>query len=422
MKKKLFAPLLAALIMTSAVNIQAADFDILHEDSTVLNQEESDAEAAEPVSGSDAELPEPAAGDEEALPKGMCRSYLTGMIVPTEIGRARPMALMIENDLEAVKWQRGTSYADVMYEARVEGGITRIEALFEDYKKPDMIMPIRSCRPQFLYYSREFKAFYGHYGQVIYAVQILQMPETFDVAGLPYGEDGQVYSLLDGSSAYKRDHSGVTGIFTNYNMLHSFFEMCGWGTDYPEDYKGHYQFASDNEIICPEDGEDALVVIPGFVSNHARFDYNEEDQLYYRSEFGDPQVDHLTDKQLAFKNILIQIGPSYSFDGKYIFTDPVNEGKAGEGWYITNGKAERITWQKENWNASDPIIDTVTAANYKFDIRDCDFNVTRYYDMDGNEIKLNQGKTFVEIVREEDASKLVISDDPDIDTYVIDGM
>ena len=42
--------------------------------------------------------------------------------------------------------------------------------------------------------------------------------------------------------------------------------------------------------------------------------------------------------------------------------------------------------------------------------------------MDGNEIKLNQGKTFVEIVRDEDASKLVISDDPDIDTYVIDGM
>ena len=437
MKKKLFVSLLTALIMTSAVTVHAAGVRDLLEDSTVLFADESDvtesdlemsaAEAAESDSESNAEIAESVLSDaeaveEEGLPAGMCRSYLTGMIVPTEIGRARPMALMIENDLEAVKWQRGTSYADVMYEARVEGGITRIEAIFEDYKKPQMIMPIRSCRPQFLYYSREFKAFYGHYGQVIYAVPILQQSETYDVAGIPYGEDGQEYSLLDGSSAYKRDHAGVTGIFTTYEMLHGFFERCGWDTKYPEDYKGHYLFAEDNETVNLDDGQDALVVIPGFVSNHARFDYDETDGLYYRSEFGDPQVDHLNDQQLAFKNILIQIGPSYDFDGKYLFTDPVNQGQAGEGWYITNGKAERITWQKENWSADDPVVISVGSANYTFDVRDCDFNVTRYYDMDGNEIKLNQGKTFVEIVRDEDASKLVISDDPDIDTYVIDGM
>ena len=34
--------------------------------------------------------------------------------------------LMIENDADAVAWQHGTSYADVMYEAMVEGAITRM--------------------------------------------------------------------------------------------------------------------------------------------------------------------------------------------------------------------------------------------------------------------------------------------------------
>ena len=67
-------------------------------------------------------------------PEEMCRSYLTGKQVPVSIGRKRPVGLMIENDADAVKWQRGTSYADVMYEAMVEGGITRLEGFFENYR------------------------------------------------------------------------------------------------------------------------------------------------------------------------------------------------------------------------------------------------------------------------------------------------
>ena len=73
-----------------------------------------------------------------------CQSYLTGRQVPVSIGRKRPVGLMIENDADAVRWQRGTSYADVMYEAMVEGGITRMEGFFEDYQDASMIMPIRS--------------------------------------------------------------------------------------------------------------------------------------------------------------------------------------------------------------------------------------------------------------------------------------
>ncbi len=352
----------------------------------------------------------------------LCKSYLTGKSVPVSIGRQRPTALMIENDANAVEWQRGTSSADIMYEAMVEGGITRMEGIFEDYKDVEMIMPIRSCRPQFVYYSREFNAYYGHYGQVIYAVPILQMGESLDFAGIPFGEDGQQYTLNDGSAAFRRDHEGVTGIFTNYDMIHNMISNFGWDTNYPEGYEGHYRFAEDGEEVYLENGQTALTVLPGFTNNHARFDFNEDTGLYYRSEFGAPQVDHLNDRQLSFKNIIIQIGPSHMLDDHYLFTDPAINGEAGEGWFITNGRAERITWQKENWSWDDPVLTTITAAKYAFDVRSCDFHITRYYDMDGNEIKLNQGKTFVEIVRDSDASKVVISDDPSIDSSIIDSL
>lgn len=352
----------------------------------------------------------------------MCASYLTGQQVPTSIGRQRPVALMIENDSAAVEWQRGTSSASIMYEAMVEGGITRMMGIFEDFKDTSMIMPIRSSRPYYVYYAREFNAYYGHFGQVVYAVPILQLDGTCDIAGIPTGEDGLDYRLNDGSASYVRDHNDVTGIYTNYDLLQTTINNSGWSRDYAPGYTGHYQFAADGEEINLEGGQIARVVLPGFVYNHPRFDYNESDKLYYRSEFGSPQVDGLNGQQLAYKNIILQMCPSEMLDDHYLWTDPVNHGEGGEGWFITNGRAEKITWRKENWYSEDPVLTTITSAKTSFDVRECDFNVTRYYDMNGNEIRLNQGKTFVEIIRNQDASKVVITDNPDVDSHIIDSL
>ena len=357
-----------------------------------------------------------------AMAEETCASYLTGMQVPSYIGRTRPTALMIENDADAVAWQHGTSYADVVYEAMVEGAITRMMGIYENLEGVSMVMPIRSCRPYYVYFAREFNAHYGHYGQVVYAVPVLQLPTTDDIAGIPYGEGGQDYQLHDGSAAYIRDHEGVTGIYTNKELLDGVINSSEWKTEYASGYNGHYQFAADGEVVNLDNGQIAKVVIPGFVYNHCRFDYNEGDGLYYRSEFGSPQIDQLNGQQLAYKNIIIQECPSQLADEHYLWTDPVNGYDGGTGWYITNGRAEKITWKKENWSADDPIETTVTTPNCAWDVRECDFNVTRYYDANGNEIRLNQGKTFVEIVRNQDDPKVVISDDPSIDTSIIDGL
>ncbi len=222
-----------------------------------------------------------------------CTSYLTGKTVSTSIGRTRPTALMIENDADAVAWQHGTSYADVMYEAMVEGAITRMMGIFENLEGVSMVMPIRSSRPYYVYYAREFNAHYGHYGQVVYAVPLLQLPTTDDIAGIPYGEGGQEYQLHDGSAAYVRDHEGVTGIYTNKELLDGVISSSGWSTEYASGYTGHYQFAGEGEVVTLDNGQIAKVVLPGFTYNHARFDYNDADGLYYRSEFGAPQVDQL---------------------------------------------------------------------------------------------------------------------------------
>lgn len=366
---------------------------------------------------------EDAGADAAASGDQMVASYLTGKQVPASIGRKRPLAIMMENTPDAIP-QYGIEHAEIVYEAMVEGSITRLMGIFEDYQNVDRIGTVRSCRPYYVYFAREFNAYYAHYGQVVYAVPVLQMGSTADIAGLPYGEDGQDYTLNDGSAAFYRgdDRPAPHNVFTNYSMIQDVVQKSGWTTDYASGYQGHYQFAQDGQEVNLDKGQIAKAVIPGFVYNHARFDYHEDDKLYYRSEFGSPQVDGTTGNQLAYKNILIQECPSTMFDEHYLWTDPTGAGQGGTGWYITNGRAEKITWQKENWSDSDPIETNMTSINTSVDVRECDFNVTRYYDADGNEITLNQGKTFVEVVRNQDDPLIVLSDDPSIDTSIIDSL
>ena len=94
---------------------------------------------------------------------GQVRSYLTGEWVDASYGRQRPVAVMIENTKVCLP-QYGIGNAGVIYECVVEGGITRMMALFDDYSGLDQIGNIRSSRPYFVYFASEYDAIYMHAG------------------------------------------------------------------------------------------------------------------------------------------------------------------------------------------------------------------------------------------------------------------
>ena len=202
-----------------------------------------------------------------------CKSYLTGETVSVSVGRKRPVALMLNNIYDAIP-QYGIENAAIVYEAEVEGLITRLMGIFEDYKDVDRIGSIRSCRPYFIYYAREFNAMYGHFGQAIYAIPVLQLPTTANISGIPeYG------LAADGELAYYRsdDRPSPHNVFTNYNMLKDSIKSYGYSRKYNDGYTGHYKFAEDGQQVNLDKGFIAKVVLPGYTYNHARFDYHPED-------------------------------------------------------------------------------------------------------------------------------------------------
>ncbi len=73
---------------------------------------------------------------------------------------------MTENTKAALP-QYGINSAGVLYEAPVEGSITRMMAIYEDYADLTQMGNVRSCRPYYAQFAAEFDAIYVHFGQSV---------------------------------------------------------------------------------------------------------------------------------------------------------------------------------------------------------------------------------------------------------------
>ncbi len=319
-----------------------------------------EAETAVPtiVLATEAEEQETAAWEPEERVEvdGKIRSYLTGEMVDVEKANRRPIAIMMSNDKEALP-QYGINRAGVVYEAPVEGAMNRYMAIIEDFDDLDRIGSVRSCRTYYTYFAREFDAIYAHFGQSTFAEPYLKNVDNIN------GVEGV------GGNAYYRsnDKKAPHNAYASASKLKNTIEKLGYRTEYSDSYDGHFRFANGTTQV-QLDGQDAYKVVPGYSFNEPWFEYNEDDGLYYRYQYGAPHKG--SEGQIAVKNIIIQ----YAEWGYYATTQylNINLHTGREGYYITNGKAIPITWKKDG-----------------------EFGVTHYYDLDGNEITLNKGKTWV---------------------------
>lgn len=303
------------------------------------------------------------------VPEGMIKSCLTGEYVSEAAGRRRPVAVMLNNIREAVP-QTGISHAGVIYEAPVEGGITRLMGIFEDYDGLEKIGSVRSCRDYFIFYAAGFDAVYAHYGQSAYAEQYLAMDEVNNLSGLSgYGE-----------TVYYRssDRNPPHNAYTSAAGIQAGIERCGYRTGYGDGYAGAWRFYEPGTDTAPAGGVPANTVTPGYGYNEPWFSYDAQTKQYLRFQYGEPHIDDMDGSQLSVKNILLQYsGWQYYDENGYLNIDVTTP---GAGKYITDGTAVDVTWSKDGlWGA------------------------THFYGADGQEITLNPGKTWVCVILDADA-------------------
>ncbi len=301
---------------------------------------------------------------------GKIRSYLTGEMVDVKKANRRPLAIMMSNDKEAMP-NYGINRAGVVYEAPVEATMNRYMAIIEDYDDLDRIGSVRSCRTYYVYFAREFDAIYAHFGQSTFAKPYLKYIDNIN------GIEGI------GSVAYYRskDKKSPHNAYGSFEGIQKAIKQLGYSQEYSDSYQGHYRFVVDGAQINLENSLEAYKVLPGYAYNKPSFVYNEEDGLYHRYQYGD--VHRGNEGPIAVKNIIFQ----YCAFGYYATTQYRNvDVHTGQyGYYITNGRAIPITWEKDG-----------------------DFGVTHYYNAEHEEIILNQGKTWVCIIPTSDFGKTEI--------------
>ncbi len=300
---------------------------------------------------------------------GRVRSYLTGDWVDAKYGRQRPVAVMIENT-KACLPQYGIGNAGVIYECVVEGGITRMMAIFDDYSGLDQIGNIRSSRPYYVYFASEYDAIYMHAGGNPAAFELIDDKNLVD------NLNALTLEGKKGSSASYRTGKSEHTLYTNSDGIDIGIKKLGYDTTLPSNYEPHFKFAEDGNTL--ESGKDCQAIQLYYYTNKPYWIYNEDDGLYYRYEFNQKQVDAISGQQLTAKNIIIQNVDWWTYEGSQ-YLGYLLSYNTGTGKFISNGKMIDIVWSKDG-----------------------DTDVTHYYDLNtGEEIQLNVGTTWIQACQKE---------------------
>lgn len=300
-------------------------------------------------------------------------SYLTGEYIDAKRAERRPVAVMYNNIINAIP-HSGISNADVLYESPVEGSITRIMGIFDNYDKLKKIGSVRSCRIYYCRFALEWDAIYCHYGQSKYALDFLKSDKIDNVGS--YNAGNYFYRTSDRVAPHN--------CFTSGKEINDAIKSLGYRKKYNKDYNGKFQFTHPETQVELNSTKKASKVALGYPVNQPWFEYNAENGQYYRYQYGDKHIDDQNNEQLHCSNIIIQfVNATLYPDGKSL--DMTLTGQ-GSGWFVTRGKAEKVTWKKEEQNGQ-----------------------TKYFDKDGKEITLNTGKTWICMVLNEYADDVKIS-------------
>ncbi len=298
--------------------------------------------------------------------EGEVYSALNGTVISETSAAQRPLAVMVDN-FYAARPQAGLNAADIVYEAYVEGRITRYMAVFQSHLA-ELIGPIRSARPYYLRLAMEYDAYYAHVGGSMQAMTDIINFQMADVDGLASGK----------STFWRKKHKKIPN-----NMYASSDSLIDWANrrKYRTEAKfDSWKFGDDYgaqdaakltafEITYRQGkGEnDKFHYVPGF-------DYDKKSGKYLRKLNGEPYLDEVTEEQLFADSIIIQCAKTRVIDSYgRLAIDVVGSGK---GHYLYDGVAIPITWKKDSKRAR-----------------------TRYYTSDGEELVLKRGKIWVQLVK-----------------------
>lgn len=284
---------------------------------------------------------------------------LTGVPVDDAADLDRSALVIKIDNVEAARPQAGITSADIVFEERVEGNVTRLLAVFHS-EVPDLVGPVRSTR------STDFDLV-TMFGRPAYASSGGNSGVMSNFAGVDVIDVGH----NQGGTGFERE-SGRTAPHNLMATPSALYERAGDGATVRPSPVFAYREPAD---ALPADATPATTVGFGFGGSEiSRFDWDDAEGVWLRSQRGTSHVD-VAGTTLAPVNIVV-IQMTYTFGNPVGISNPhgITTGE-GTAMVFTDGHVISGTWSRPT--AADP-----------FDLRDAA----------GQPIGLTPGQTFVELV------------------------
>lgn len=243
----------------------------------------------------------------------------------------RLFAVVVENSPE-VRPASGLSFADLAFEAPTEGGITRILAFYRE-NAASKIGPVRSARPYFVDWAAGLGAVFGHSGGSAEAL------EKITALGGAFRDLNEFYN----EKYFWRDKSRPAphNLFTSTVLLGDAARNKNWD-DTPPDYG--WAVKSDAAVSAPP--QTARIEIDfSFDAFAATYEYDAGEKIYKRSVVGKADIDPLTKKQVAAKNVVVLYTHSRVIDPKLLTIELETLG-SGQAVIFRGGQILHARWQK----------------------------------------------------------------------------
>jgi hypothetical protein len=287
----------------------------------------------------------------------------------------RPVAVMV-NNIRAALPQSGLSQADIIYELPVEGGITRLMAVFSDYSKIQSVGSVRSCRHDYVELVLPLNAIYVHFGWSTMGKTAVEKYGVDNINGISMSNTA-FYFDKERSQTKSSEHCW----FTSAEYIQKGIDQCGYSTE-TDPLDPIFRFAAPGENVLAGKTAATNVTVPLSGAVTATFTYDSTSGMYKKGQFGQDHIDSLTGKAVEVKNVFLMYTDVATIDAsghKEIALE------SGTGYYLSNGVSVPVTFRKNGVN--DPV---------------------KVYDESGQEIEVNAGKSWFCVIPKEEKSGLVM--------------
>jgi len=315
-------------------------------------------------------------GSNNNLPvgQGSFINPLTGLRTVNDVSRNRPVAVSISNQRGALPTNatNGISQADIVYELLVEGGITRMIGLYQDFSNVGVVGSIRSARHYTVQIAEAYDAMFLHAGGSPLGFEEIDNREitSFDEVR---GIRNQIFS---------RDVNRIPGqtVLQYHSCITSGARFMQWlpkydiRTEHSNNFRHTLSFTS-NPI---PNGDRAREVGLKFSSaKDSIFIYEEAQNLYYMAQFGSFFKDANNNDQVAFTNLLILEIPIADLvgHGSGAGRQDMSTTGSGSGFFVNGGNYIKINWSR---------ADKSSQFIYTYE--------------NGRPVELGHGKTYIGII------------------------